>query len=488
MKYFIRGMFGGLFIGTVILGTLSLGISEYFRTFDWCPEHRWQVALLGAGIGGGIGSFIGILVGWTRLLRHHGLKRLASSEAAEFMEKASDRLAERTKTLLGKLGLASLRDVIKLVEEDRQTSLWIGDLSVDDMNENRQVERRTIAAFQHSGLSLPQFILQRRRMGLGLLKTMIDLQDIRFADYTRFSDTYHLSGCSRHLVTQLFDKSLLDHFSARDGCEIGGEGDWLIVAAPQRKHLSAASRILFSNQARELFSLFAAACRHVDTSAVPQETCSPTGLLDKLRPAVVSDSEATAFLKQPVPRSVPKKIARPHILPAYMLAIFGAFFLFASCISIMALFVAPITEALWLVGIPLMLGSVLFWVARWFRRKRLRLLSHGQVTSGFIQSVTRAILQSSTPRYRVQVQYEAMGTPTISVVTLSSDIIEEVWKAQEQNRQVPLMYDPHAPQHCLLAWQLSTSRHAHPSMRKPPDAPNAPDGSDGVGPKNSAHR
>ena len=152
--------------------------------------------------------------------------------------------------------------------------------------------------------------------------------------------------------------------------------------------------------------------------------------------------------------------------------------MFASCISIMALFVAPITEALWLVGIPLILGSVLLGAARWFRRKRLRLLSHGQVASGFIQSVTRAILQSSTPRYRVQVQYEAMGTPTISVVTLSSDIIEEVWKAQGQNRQVPLVYDPYAPQHCLLAWQLSTSRHAHPSMRKPSDAPNAPDGSD----------
>ncbi len=463
-------MFVGLVIGTVILGTLSLAFFDYFKTFDWCPEHRWKVALLGAGIG----SFIGILVGWTRIRRHHGLKRLASSEAAEFMEKASDRLAERTKTLLGKLGFASLKDVMKLVEKDRQTLLWIGDLSVVTAGDVQSVERRTIAAFQHTGLSLPQFILQRRRMGLGLLKTMIGLQDIRFADYTRFSDTYHLSGCSQHLVTQLFDKSLLDHFSARRSCEIGGEGDWLIVAAPQRKYLSAASRKLFSNQARELFSLFAAACRHVDTSAVPQETCSPTGLLDKLRPAVVSDSEATAFLKQPVPRSVPKQIARPHIRPAYILAICGAFFLFASCISIMTLFVAPITVALWLAGIPLMLGSVLLWAARWFRRKQLRLLSYGQVTLGFIQSVTRAILQSQTcPRYRVQVQYEAMGTPTISVVTLSSDFIEEVWKAQEQNRQVPLMYDPHAPQHCLLAWQLSTSWHAHPSMRKPPDGSEA---------------
>lgn len=470
MRHLVRGIFGGLFVGSIILGTVGTAFYDYFKTLDQCPEHRWQVVLLGVGIGGSIGSFIGLLFGWTRLRRFHRLERLAYSESAEFIAEAGDRLTERAKALLGKLGTTSLRDVMKLVEADRRTSIWIGDLSVAT-DSNRHVERKTIAAFQHAGLSLPQFILRPRRFTLDILATVLGLQEIHFASYPGFSDTYHLSGSAEHLVTELFDTSLLDHFSAQDGFEIGGNGDWLVVAAPQRGHLSAANRKLFSIQALRILSLFAAACRDLDTSAVPQETRSATTQLNRLLPVVVSDSDASAFLEQPVPRSVPKRVARPHLLKALILAIFAAFFLAAGCFSIVFLFLAPITEAVWFAAIPLSLGSLLLWAAWRMRRNRLRLLSHGQVTSGFVQSVTRVTARFSQSRFRVEIRYEAVGTPTTGVVTVSGDIIEEVWNAQEQDRQVPLIYDPHAPQHCLLTRQLSTSWNAHPSMRKPPDAP-----------------
>jgi hypothetical protein len=464
-------MLGGLFVGSVILGSLGLAFFDLIETFDWCPQHRWEAALLAAGIGGGIGSSVGFIVGWMHLRRQQDLKRLADTESAEFIEKADDRLAERAKTLLGKLGSASLRNVMKPVEAGDHTSTWIGDLSVSDGEEHRRVKRQTIAAFHQAGLSLPQFILQPKRLMLKIFAAVIGLQEIHFADHPRFSDGYHLSSSAQHLATQLFDKSLLDHFSARDDYEIGGDGDWLIVAAPQRGHLSAEGRKRFANQAREILALFVAASRDVDTSAVQQDTPSPTVGLSKLLPAGgVTDSDVTEFLDEPVPRSVPKQVARPHLVPTYVLAIFAAFFLFASCFSIPVLFLASAKVAFWFAAVPLTLGSVLLWAAWRMRRNRLRLLSHGQVAAGFIQSVTKTIAQPSRTRYRVEVHYEAMGIPTTGVIKVPGDIIEEVWDAQEQDRNMQLIFDPHAPQHCLLTRQLSTSWLIHPSMRKPSDA------------------
>ncbi len=471
MRHFAIGMLGGLFVGSIILGSLGLAFFDLIETFDWCPQVRWEAALLAAGIGGGIGSFVGLIVGWVHLRRQQDLKHLAYTESAEFIEKADDRLSERAKTLLGKLGSASLRNVMKPVDAGHHTSLWIGDLSVSDGEEHRQVKRQTIAAFHQAGLSLPQFILQPKRLTLQIFAAVAGLQEIRFADHPRFSDGYHLSSSAQHLTTQLFDKSLLDHFSARDDYEIGGDGDWLIVAAPQRGHLSAEGRKRFSNQAREIHALFVAASRDVDTSAPQQDTPSPTvGLSKLLTSRRVTDSDVTEFLDEPVPRSVPTQVARPHLIPTYVLAIFAAFFLSASCFSIPILFLASAKEAFWFAAVPLTLGSVLLWAAWRIRRNRLRLLSHGQVASGFIQSVTKTTAQPSSTRYRVEVHYEAMGIPTTGVVKVSGDIIEEVWDAQEQDQHVQLIFDPHAPQRCLLTRQLSTSWLIHPSMRKPSDA------------------
>jgi len=145
------------------------------------------------------------------------------------------------------------------------------------------------------------------------------------------------------------------------------------------------------------------------------------------------------------------------MFPALMMAICGVFILHATGISVIALFVAPLTVAIPLGAISLTLGSLLLRAAWRFRRRKLRLLSHGEIVLGFIQSVTRAAARSSTTRYRVQVRYEALGSPTIGDVVLSGDLVEKAWKAQEQDVQVPLIFDPHDPQHFLLAWQLSSA-------------------------------
>ena len=461
MRHLVRAVLICMFAGGIILGTSSLAFYDLLKDFDWCPEHRGQASLLGAAIGGGLGCIVGIFVGWQRLRRYQDLKLLAASEAGEFIDKADDRLVERVKNLLGKLGNVSLRSIMKLVTRDRRTSLWIGDLYVRDVGtESRRVERRTIAAFQHSDLSLPQFILQRRRFLLSLFASLAGLKDIRFVDCPGLSESYHLSGSSEQLVTRLFDKSLLDHFSRQAGCEVGGDGDWLVIAAPQRKHLSASSRKLFKSQAQQIFAMFVVACRDLDTTVEPAETAadfSPGGPLDKLTSTMTPDSDITQFLSQPVPRFVPPQISRPHMIPAIMMAIFGAFTLFATGISVIALFVAPLTVAVPLGAISLTLGSLLLGAAWRFRHRKLRLLSHGEVTLGSIQSVTKAAVRSSTTRYRVQVRYEAMSSPTVGNIVLPGDLVEKAWKAQEQDLQVPLIFDPDDPQHFLLAWQLSST-------------------------------
>jgi len=460
-----------MLVAGVGMGVLGIAFADGLRKFDWCPESRWQIALLLAGVGGMTGGLTGIPLGWFRLQRYHALKDFAASESGEFIEKASARLTERTKNLLGKIGVAALTDVMKLVAEDHRTSLWIGDLSVDGMGENRRVERRTIAAFQYDGFVLPQFLLQPRRFGLGFLRELIGLQDIRFTDYPRFSDMYHLSGRVQNPVKQLFYGSLLDHFDVRKGWEAAGEGDWLIIAAPRRRHLSAAGRRHFLNQVREVFSLFATACCQVDTSEAPQETDTPEetdapeGLLHGLLGALVSDSEATAFLEQPVPRSVPEKIVRPHMIPVLFSAVFGVFFLVAGGIAVITMI-----HLSWLVALSILPGSSLLWFAWWWRGRRLRLLRHGQVTSGTIRSIHRSSLYTSTTRYRVRVCYEVRGAVMHSVVAVSGDMIEEIWQAQDGDRQVSLIYDPQTPRHCLLACQLATNVHAHPSTRRTPDA------------------
>ncbi|MEC7556571.1 MAG: DUF3592 domain-containing protein [Planctomycetota bacterium] len=466
MRQLVGGILGGFVAGGLVLVAASIAFFDGIKSFDWCPDNRWQVGWRAALIGGVGGSFVGIFVGWLRLRRHEGLRRLAYTESAEFTEKAGDRLVEQVKTLLANPGAASLRDVMKQVDADRHTSSWVGDLSEDDEGENRKVNRRTIAVFHRPGLSIPQFILQPKRWALEIGAALIGLEEVRFADHASFTEAYHLSSSVQPLAMQLFDEVILDHFGARAGFEIGGDGDWLVVAGPQRKHLSAEARKRFSGQAREILALFVAASRDVDATVMQDATSSPAIGLRKLLPAEVTDDDIARFLSEAVPRSVPTQIARPHLVGPFASAIFGAFLLAPSCLSIPFLFLFPFKVALLVAIVPLVLGGVSLWNAWRLRTKRLRLLSHGQVVPGRVQSVTRATAQPSTTRYRVEVCYEAKGMPTTGFTNVSGEIMDEVWEAQEQDRTVQLIFDPQIPQHCLLTRQLSTSWRGHPSTRK----------------------
>ena len=465
MRQLVGGILGGFVVGGLVLVAASIAFFDGIKSFDWCPDNRWQVGWRAALIGGVGGSFVGIFVGWLRLRRLEGLRNLAYTESAEFIEKADDRLVEQVKTLLGKLDIASLRDVMKQVDADRHTSSWVGDLSEAATGEDRPVNRRTIAVFHRPGLSLPQFILQPKRWLLKIGAALIGLEEVRFADHASFTEAYYLSSSVQKQVMELFDEVILDHFGARAGFEIGGDGDWLVVAGPQRKHLSAEARKRFSGQAREILALFVAASRDVDATVVQHATSSPVVGLKKLLPADVTDDDIERFLSEAVPRSVPTQIARPQLVGPLVSAIFSAFLLLPSCFSILFLFLAPFKMALLVAIVPLVLGVGLLWNAWRLRTKRLRLLSHGEVVPGRVQSVTRAPVQSSTTQYRVEVRYEAKGMPTTGFSNVSGEIMDEVWEAQEQDRTVQLIFDPQIPQHCLLTRQLSTSWRGHPSTR-----------------------
>lgn len=470
MRHLVFGILGGFFVGGLVLLTASIAFFDGIKSFDWCPDNRWQVGWRATLIGGVGGSFVGIFVGWLRFRRHQGLRRLAYIESAEFIEKIDDRLVEQVKTLLGKTCAASLRDAMKQVDADGHASSWVGDLLEDDGGEDRNVNRRTIAVFHRPGLSLPQFILQPKRWTLGLGAALIGLEEVRFADHASFSEAYHLSSSVQPLAMQLFDEVVLDHFSARGGFEIGGEGDWLVVVGPQRKHLSAEARKRFSVQAREILALFMGASRDGDATVVQHATSSPTVGLRKMLPAEVTDDDISRFLVETVPRSVPPQIARPHLVGPFVSAIFGAFLLFPSCFSILFLFLAPFKVALLIAIVPLLFGGVVLWNAWRLRTKRLRLLSHGEVVPARIQSVTRTTAQPSTTRYRVEVRYEANGMPTTGFTNVPGEIMDEVWEAQEQDQTVQLIFDPQISQHCLLTRQLSTSWRRHPSIRKASDS------------------
>ena len=465
MRQMLGGLLSGFVVGGLGLVVASIVFFDGIKSFDWCPDNRWQVGWRAALVGGVGGSLVGICVGWLRLRRSQSLRRLAYTESAEFIEKADDRLVEQVKTLFGMLGATSLRDVMKQVDADRHTSCWVGDLSEVEAGDGRPMTLKTVAVFHRAGLSFPQFILQPKRWTLNVGAALIGLEEIRFAGRESFTEAYFLSSSVEPQAMQLFDAKVLDHFGARVGFEIGSDGDWLVVASPQRKHLSAEARKRFTIQAREILQLFVAASRDVDTTVVQSETSPISGGLSKLMPAAVTDADIERFLSEAVPRSVPKQIARPHLVGPFVSAIFGGFFSLVSLFSIPVLFFAPFKMALLVGGIPIVPGGVLLWNAWRLRTKRLRLLSHGEIVPGRIQSVTRATAESSTTRYRVELRYEAQGMPTIGFTRVPGEVMDEVWDAQKQDRQIQLIFDPQLPHHCLLTRQLSTSRGGHPSTR-----------------------
>ena len=465
MRPLVLGIVKGVVLGALLLGVLSMMSFDYWKTFDWCPQERWDFGLLAVAFGGGVGSFFGLLSGGAALRRHQDLKYLADSEGVELVDRADNRLTERSKNLLAKVGNASLRRVMTWDEQDGQGSLSMGDLSVSDMDEDNQVEHWTVALFHRPGWSLPQFVLQRRGFGLAIVAKVIGLQEICFAEEAGLSKRYFLSGSSEDAVRQLFNHSVRDHFSSGEGCEVGAEGDWLVIAAPGRRHLSATGRKVFRRQAREIVAVLASARSNVEItpSSPSAESAAPVASVS----GSVSNRQAMAFFDQSVPRSVPWKVLSPYVSPLLALGVFGGFFVSAGVMAVVSLFVAPPVVALCLIALPVLAGSVLLCLALRLYRKRLRLLREGLPVKGLIESVRKTAWQLPMPRYRVQVHYEVKGSKQVGWANLSSDTVEEAWKAQEEKRAVPLIYDPQAPQNCLLVWQLVTSSRLHPSTRGP---------------------
>ena len=76
MRPLVLGIVKGLVLGALLLGVLSMMSFDYWKTFDWCPQERWDFGLLAVAVGGGIGSFFGLLSGGAALRRHQDLKYL----------------------------------------------------------------------------------------------------------------------------------------------------------------------------------------------------------------------------------------------------------------------------------------------------------------------------------------------------------------------------------------------------------------------------
>lgn len=440
---------GGI-LGALVLKNLLSG----FGWFGAWGQTTWFWVLVGAALGGTSGLTRGL-----RLLRRkQHARRLAAQRTLSYSEHGDNDSAQRLKTILGRDGFVSLENVLS--GEHDGLKLLFGDLvyiPTGSKNSHRRVS--SIASFQHSELSFPQFTLQPEGSLLNMMAGIVGVEDIDFDSHPEFSRRYHLSGQEPESVRQLFQPRLLDFLEQRPGWQVRGERNCLVILRP-RQAADAAGMEAFMDEAQAMFSEFEQATRTRARMAPPlPRQSSPAGsLIELARRQAITPAEVEQFLQSAAPREVPRRILFQYLNGSiWVLAmLFGFLVVLGGCLAAGGF--AGREPVLLLVGsaIVAVALSVLAWIVH-RRQRKFHLLTHGCRSEGRIERVDATpVAINGQQRYLALVHYHADGLPYSAKVPLYGSHVELARDAADESRSVPLLYDPGSPQRVVLSVQLVT--------------------------------
>lgn len=348
---------------------------------------------------------------------------------------------------------------------------------VSNSESNRQV-RQTAVVLSAKDLDLPQFNLAPHSKGMlgKLAESMIGGMDLNFEDSPDFSKAYLLFGWNEDAVRTLFNTDLRNYFADHGNWSVRGQGSQLVIF---RNNEICEDHDIdgFTQQALELLSLFRDAEAQLDEYPGIQRDTSPADMQSvaqnmggfagamlqaALEKFAVTQAELNTFLAEPVPRKPPKGMKRQVVGDTFVLIPIGVIFLVAGVIVGGATVIQSESKTafevglLFLIAFPL-IGGLMAGITMWYRRKKLRVLRRGIITTGTVSKEERSSIKVNDQlRHVVTVEYEASGTTARTTCSVSGAAVEKARQRVDSGQPVTLLVDPQDSSHVVCTDFLIT--------------------------------
>ena len=323
----------------------------------------------------------------------------------------------------------------------------------------------TVAYYEGPDAEFPRFGL--RPMGLMFkMAAGMGLHGLHFADQPEFSKQYLVLATEPLRAQGILSRRVRDWLLAHPGTNIEAGGTGVMVYR-SGSVLQAGDADAFVREAAELLGLVEHARRMAAFLKPPTELEElrafgaqlPASMLRSAEKEYfarrVSQAEMDAFLRQSLPRKVPKNIAYYYQF-SFGLAGFGFFFLAMAAVIGTGGAVSGQWEAFIMVAIFGLVGATMiyFGLPR-FRRER-RLLRFGEPAVAKILGLeSPGIEENGQEIYKVRVLYDAGGQSTRVECQASGKPAKRI---AAEGRPARILYDPAHPEHILLVDALVNSR------------------------------
>lgn len=327
------------------------------------------------------------------------------------------------------------------------------------------VSDHTIAYHQSADAVFPQFVLQPVDFGSRVVAAF-GLQGLRFADQPEFSKQYFVLSGAPLRAQALLERDVRDWLLAHPGMslEAGGNG---VLAYRSGPPLEAADREVFAHEAAELVDLLVHAQRMAARS--PRQP----GELDEARAFAaqlpgfagaalerqflqrhVTRADLDAFLRQEVPRRIPRNIAYSHESPK-LLAGLGLFFALGGAVFFYAGVVSGHSVAVALATLFLAVGGTMAFIGMSKWRRARRLLRHGQPALATILGIEpTGVSINERQLYAVRLKCVTGGQARQVECRAWREPAERLAAA---GRPVRILYDPDHPERVVLVDALVNS-------------------------------
>jgi hypothetical protein len=332
--------------------------------------------------------------------------------------------------------------------------------------ESSHTTGQTAAFYETPGLRFPSFMLQPEGPFLRAASAVLGIADIDFPSHPGFSRAYHLSAGDPEDTRELFTSSVLDELSRREGLYIQGEKQGILIYVPDELY-GPAERAGFLGRAAEIFGLFEEAARA--GGFTPDRAPRPVGdvkaMVEKMpgligmeaRRTLFTRTDLEAFLRQPVPRTVPARAERyGERFALDGMTLFGVMFGLGG-LAFMYLFAR---QAYWgkgffsgdTLGFLLGLlcfsigGPVLYFGVRGSRRIR-RLLRRGTLGEGKIETILRTGGSVNGAHiYELSVRYRLQGRDVVGSCKITGAAAARAHKLVDRKQPARILYDPASPE------------------------------------------
>ena len=323
--------------------------------------------------------------------------------------------------------------------------------------------QQTGVVLEDEDLEIPHFALWPHIKGIAgkLMSAVWKMPDINFEDSPAFSKEYHLLGWNEDAVRALFTPEVRNHLAEHPGWSVRGDRSRIVVFK-KGKVCKPEDQQEFVRESFETLALFREGESRLDeqpqirrstqvedamSAATRMGGIQGSILRNALNRIALTNGEIDQFLARPKPRRpIPTGLRRQYVGDARPLIALG--------IALLLVAVAlPIVVALALsgndryfgipVGAVLLLAGVLilFFSVRSSRRKH-RVVSEGELTSGQVTAVKRTSTEiNGQRRYHLHLTYEANGSKYQTQTNIYSGV-ERAKDCLESGQTVRILVDP----------------------------------------------